>query len=144
MFLFQHGHKSCRKGYVLIKLFVPYQEIQCEIGPVIDQLDRAKRNAALIVERTHSDDDKQLVMNTVATVDEQMNRIKSWFEEKKNQVGDSLDSWQTYIQMFNSMRNWNAKQNAFLNEPLKFATLTEGRAKLQEYTVCILAIICYR
>ena len=111
------------------------QEIQCEIGTVSDQLDRIKRHGAVIVERTSSHEEKDLVSNTVSALTEQLQQVNAWLEDKKAQVGHSLESWQSFIQMYNSLRSWIERQKSFLAEPLKFATLTESRAKLQEYIV---------
>lgn len=111
------------------------QEIQCEIGTVSDQLERIKRHGSVISQKTASAEEKELVTNTVTALSEQLSQVSTWLEDKKTQVGDSLDSWQSFIQMYNSLRSWIERQRSFLNEQLKFATLTESRAKLQEYSV---------
>lgn len=111
------------------------QEIQCEIGTVMDQLERIKRHGAVLTERTCSDEEREVVKTTTAALSEQLNQVNTWLDEKKSQVGDSLESWQLFIQMYNSLRSWIERQRSFLSEPLKFATLTESRAKLQEYSV---------
>lgn len=111
------------------------QEIQCEIGAVTDQLERIKRHGSVIAEKTTSVEESELVTNTVLALTEQLQQVNTWLEDKKTQVGDSLDSWQSFIQMYNSLRSWIERQKSFLGEPLQFATLMESRAKLQEYTV---------
>lgn len=111
------------------------QEIHCEVGTVSDQLERIRRNGAIIMERTNSSQEKELVSNTITSLTEQLNQVKNWLEEKKGQVGDSLESWQAFIQMYHALRNWIERQKNFLAEPLKFSTLNESKAKLHEYMV---------
>ena len=111
------------------------QEIHCEIGSVSDQLERIKRHGRIIMDRTNSQTEKELVEKTLNSLDDQMQQVRNWLEDKKAQVGDSLDSWQSFIQVYNSLRNWIERQRTFLADPLKFSTLAEARAKLQEYSV---------
>ena len=111
------------------------QEIHCEIGSVTDQLERLTRHGHMICQRTSNQNERELVSNTIASLTEQLQQVRNWLEDKKAQVGDSLESWQMFIQFYNSLRNWVERQRNFLSEPLKFATLPEARGKLQEYAV---------
>lgn len=111
------------------------QEIHCEIGSVTDQLERLTRHGHMICQRTSNQGERELVASTITSLTEQLQQVKNWLEDKKAQVGDSLESWQLFIQLYNSLRSWVERQRNFLSEPLKFATLPEARGKLQEYAV---------
>uniref|UniRef100_A0A0P4WID6 KASH domain-containing protein n=1 Tax=Scylla olivacea TaxID=85551 RepID=A0A0P4WID6_SCYOL len=113
------------------------QEIHCEIGSVTDQLERLTRHGHMICQRTSNQGERELVANTITSLTEQLQQVKNWLEDKKAQVGDSLESWQLFIQLYNSLRSWVERQRNFLSEPLKFATLPEARGKLQEYTAAV-------
>lgn len=112
------------------------QEIHCEMGTVTEQLERLKRNGEIIMEKTTNPEEHDLISSTISSLTEQLNHVKAWLDDKKAQVGNSLDSWQAFIQMYNSLRSWIEKQKNFLAEPLKFSTLNESKAKLHEYSVC--------
>ncbi|KAK8381870.1 hypothetical protein O3P69_015107 [Scylla paramamosain] len=113
------------------------QEIHCEIGSVTDQLERLTRHGHMICQRTSNQGERELVANTITSLTEQLQQVKNWLEDKKAQVGDSLESWQLFIQLYNSLRSWVERQRNFLSEPLKFATLPEARGKLQEYAAAV-------
>lgn len=113
------------------------QEIHCEIGSVTDQLERLTRHGHMICQRTSNQNERELVSNTIASLTEQLQQVRNWLEDKKAQVGDSLESWQMFIQLYNALRSWVERQRNFLSDPLKFATLPEARGKLQEYAAAV-------
>merc|ERR1712008_611965 len=113
------------------------QEVTCELGSASDRLDRVRRHAKVISERSSTQLEKDSVNSTVESLSDQLTQIRSILDEKKSALGDSLESWQVFIGLYNGLHSWAAKHRAFLAETLKLATLQEARTKLQEYaTAC--------
>lgn len=63
------------------------QQVQAEIGPTEDRLERLSRNARTILENTQDDEEKARVQATVRNLTEQLQRVRTWLHDKKQQVG---------------------------------------------------------
>lgn len=62
------------------------QQIQSELPSVTERLERTKGNGQTLIEKTKDDEEKVLIQSTLDSLAEQMTLVKSWIEEKKNQV----------------------------------------------------------
>lgn len=111
------------------------QQIQSEIGGISDRLERLTKNGKSIVEKTRSDEEKQLIQSTINTLTEQLQQVKSWLEEKKQQVSETLDAWQRFLNMYQAVMTWVKEKQVFLQEPLYISTLQEAKQKLHDYSV---------
>lgn len=113
------------------------QQIQSEIGSVSDRLEKLTKNGKIIVDKSRSDEEKELIRSTVDTLTEQLQQVRSWLEEKKQQVSETLDAWQRFLNMHQAVMAWVQEKRVFLQEPLYISTLQEARQKLHDYSVSI-------
>lgn len=112
-------------------------EIQSEIGNITDRLEKLIRNGKIIIEKTRDEDEKKLVQSTIDTLTNQMQQVKTWLEEKKQQIGDTLDAWQRFLTLYQAVLTWVNEKRIFLKEPLYLSTLQDARQKLHDYNVRI-------
>ena len=56
-------------------------------------------------------------------------------------IGDTLDAWQRFLNLLESVKAWTAEKRVFLQEPLRLSSLNQARQKLHEYAVGICVII---
>ncbi len=52
-------------------------------------------------------------------------------------VGDSIDSWQRFLQLHSLVITWVDEKKCFLTEPLHLTSLVQARQKSQDYNVRI-------
>lgn len=116
------------------------QQVQSEISAQMDRLEKLTKNGKIIIEKTKDDEEKVLVQKTIDNLTEQLQQVKSWLEEKKSQVGDSLDAWQRFLSLYQQVMSWVEEKKKFLEEPLHLSTLHEARQKLHDYSVSISSI----
>lgn len=57
------------------------------------------------------------------------------------QVGDSLDSWERFMTLYNTVMNWVHEKKEFLKLPLHLANLEQAKAKLHDYNVILFIYI---
>lgn len=111
------------------------RQIQNELGTISDKLERLTRNGRIIVENTRDDAEKELINNTIVNLSEQLAQVKSWLEERKQIVGDTMDAWQRFLTLYEAVKAWTEEKRQFLVEPLKLSTLVQARQRLHEYSV---------
>lgn len=111
------------------------QQIQSEIGNIADRLEKLIKNGKTIIEKTKDDEEKVLIQSTINTLTEQLQQVRSWLDEKKQQVGDCLDAWQRFLTLYQAVMSWVQEKRVFLAEPLKLSSLQEARHKLNDYSV---------
>ncbi|KAK2588097.1 hypothetical protein KPH14_004158 [Odynerus spinipes] len=113
------------------------RQIQNELGPVTDKLERLTRNGRVIIENTRDDAEKELIEKTVNDLSEQLGQVRGWLDEKKQIVGDTLDAWQRFLALYDAVRAWTEEKKQFLTEPLKLSTLVQARQRLHEYSTAV-------
>lgn len=111
------------------------QTIQSEIGGITDRLEKLIKNGKTIIEKTRDEDEKQLIQSTINNLSDQLQQVRSWLEEKRQQVGETLDAWQRFLSLYQTVMTWVQEKRVFLKEPLYITTLTEARQKLHDYSV---------
>ncbi|KAJ4429798.1 hypothetical protein ANN_22002 [Periplaneta americana] len=109
-------------------------QIQSEIGGISDKLDCLTKNGHVVMEQTNKNDERELIQSTINNLTEQLAQVKSWLEEKKLQVGESLDSWQRFMTLYKTVKSWVEEKQVFLSEPLQLSSLTQARQKLHDYS----------
>jgi len=100
-------------------------------------MERVSRHGQLICQRTRDENEQLLVSTTLSNLSEQLQQVRSWLEEKKLQVGDSIDAWQRFLQMHSLVVAWVEEKNTFLAESLHLTSLVQARQKSQDYNVII-------
>ncbi|XP_008555407.1 muscle-specific protein 300 kDa isoform X6 [Microplitis demolitor] len=120
-----------------LKLREFLRQIQTELTPMTDKCERMTKNGRTIIENTRDENEKEMIGKTIANLTEQLGQVKSWLEEKKQQVGDSLDAWQRFLVLYESVRAWTEEKRVFLKEPLKLSTLVQTRQRLHDYSTAV-------
>lgn len=111
------------------------RQIQNELGTISDRLERLTKNGQTIIKNTRDDAEKELINSTINNLTEQLAQVRSWLEEKKQIVGDTLDAWQRFLTLYADVKAWTEEKKQFLVEPLKLSTLVQSRQRLHEYSV---------
>lgn len=117
------------------KLMEQLRQIQSELAPMSDRLERLTRNGGMIVENTRDESEKEVLRGTMGTLTEQMNQVKSWLDERKQLIGDVLDAWQRFLALHEAVKLWIEEKRVFLVEPLKLSSLNQSRQRLHDYSV---------
>lgn len=110
-------------------------KINHEIGGIQDRMENVKQNGQLIIEKSRSDEEKELIQTTIDQLTQQLNQVRAWLEEKKQQVGDSMDAWTRFINMYQMVMSWASEKRLFVAQPMKITTLLETRQKQNDYAV---------
>lgn len=116
-------------------------KIHQEIAGIQERLENVKQNGNVIIEKSRNDEEKILIRNTIEQLQQQMDQVRSWLDDKKHQVGDSLDAWTRFMNLYQIIISWAAEKKQFLAAPLNVVTLQEARHKMNEYSVCYLMIM---
>jgi len=88
-----------------------------------------------IIERTPNDSEKEQITATVDSLEAQLRQLRSWMEQTRQAVGDSLDSWHRFMTLYQTIMQWVEEKKEFLATPLQLTSLAEARAKSNEYSV---------
>lgn len=110
-------------------------KIHHEIVGIQERMDSVRMNGGIIMEKSRNDKEKELVQSTIDQLNQQLGQIRGWIDEKKQQVGDSLDAWTRFMNLYQIVMSWAAERRAFVAEPMKITTLYEARQKLNDYSV---------
>lgn len=51
-----------------------------------DRLDRTKKNAHTLLEKSQDEEEKKLIKSTLESLEEQLGLVRSWLDEKKTLV----------------------------------------------------------
>ncbi|XP_012271233.1 nesprin-1 isoform X8 [Orussus abietinus] len=113
------------------------RQIQNEMGPMGDKLERLTRNARTIVENTRDEDEKELVQGTVANLTDQLAQVRSWLDERLQVVADTLDAWQRFLTLYEAVKAWTEEKKLFLADPLKLTSLVQARQRLHDYSTAV-------
>ncbi|XP_034241824.1 uncharacterized protein LOC117645652 isoform X2 [Thrips palmi] len=113
------------------------QQVQAEIGATEDRLERLSRNARTIAENTQDEAEKARVQATVRTLTEQLQQVRTWLHDKKQQVGDSLDAWARFMSLHQAVLAWVEEHTKFLATPLQLSSLTQARQRLHDYSTAL-------
>lgn len=111
------------------------QQIQSEIGNVSDRLEKLVKNGKIIIDKTKDEEEKELVQSTINTLTEQLQLVRTWLEEKRQLVGETLEAWQRFLALYKAVMVWVEEKRIFLQEALYISTLGEARQKLHDYSV---------
>lgn len=116
------------------------QQIQLEIDSVLERFDATSKCADIIIEKSRDDEEKINIKSTIDTLKAQLQQVKNWLDEKKQQIGDTLDSWTRFMQLYETVMIWVREKQEFMVEPLNLVSLHQARQKLNDYSVSILFI----
>ncbi|KAL3268198.1 hypothetical protein HHI36_007323 [Cryptolaemus montrouzieri] len=109
------------------------QKVQGEISGVGDRLEKLTKNGKTIADKTKDDKEKQVILSTITELTEQLQQVKSWLDEKRQQVNEILDSWDRFLALHRAVMSWVEEKKVFLQESLHLSTLQEAKQKLHDY-----------
>lgn len=112
-------------------------DVQKELTGIYDKLDTVKQCAMIIVDNSHSDDEKRLIQNTVDQLEKQIEQLRTELEDKKHQLHDSVDAYTRFMKLYEIVMKWAADKKQFINISLNVTTMAECRQKMNEYMVGI-------
>lgn len=115
-----------------------------DIAGIQERLEGVRANGSQIIARSRSEDEKQLVRTTIDQLAAQLGQVMAWLDEKKHQVGDTLDAWTRFMNLYQIIMQWSRDKRAFIAEPMRITTLYEARQHLHEYSVGIVEGCCRR
>lgn len=115
-------------------------KIHHDIVGIQERLENVKANGQQIIDRSRNDDEKALVQTTIDQLTQQLGQVMAWLDEKKHQVGDSLDAWTRFMNLYQIVMSWSREKRAFITDQMKITTLYEARQHLHEYSVFLLII----
>lgn len=115
-------------------------KIQQDLAGVQEQMAGVKQNGQQIIERSRDDAEKDRVRATIDQLAQQLAQVMAWLDEKKHQVGDSLDAWTRFMNLYQIVMTWSQEKRTFIATPMKISTLMEARQHLQEYGQAVKSI----
>lgn len=115
-------------------------KIAQELTDVQDKLENVRQNGHVIIEKSRNDDEKDLIRNTIDQLVQQVEQLRSLLDEKRHQVGNSLDAWSRFMQLYQIVMTWAADKRTFLALPLNVTTLPEARQKTNDYSNAVKSI----
>ncbi|XP_025834538.1 nesprin-1 isoform X2 [Agrilus planipennis] len=110
------------------------QEIQSEIGTMMDRLENLMKNGNGIIEKTRNDEEKGMITTTINDLSDQMHKLKSSLEEKRQQVRETMDAWQRFLTLYKAVMEWVAEKKIFLKKPLRINQLQDAKQFLHDYS----------
>lgn len=111
------------------------QQVQSELANMTDKLEKLTRNGKTIIAKTRDDEEKEIIQSTINNLTEQLSQVKSWLDERRQQVGETLDAWQRFLTLYQAVMVWVQEKKVMLQEQLYLSTLQESKQKLHEYSV---------
>lgn len=119
------------------------QRLSSEISDIRQKYDSVKANGKIIMEKCRNDEEKLLIQTTIEQLGKQLDQIQLWIDDKKRQVGDTLEAWTRFMDLYKIVINWAAEKREFLADSLEIKTLHQARQKLNEYSVSITFLFSY-
>jgi nesprin-1 len=69
-----------------------------------------------------------------------LERLKGLAEDRRAQIGESLDSWQRFLQLYRHVMHWAEEKRRMLAEPLTAGSLAEARQKFNVYAMNVASL----
>lgn len=110
-------------------------KIHHDIPGIQEKLENVKMNGQHIIDKSRNDDEKELVRTTIDQLSQQLGQVLAWLDEKKHQVGDTLDAWTRFMNLYQIVMSWSREKHQFISNKMKITTLYEARQYLHEYSV---------
>lgn len=123
------------------KLMDNLRQVQNELTLITSKHERLTKNGQDIIDNTRDEKEKEVIAKTVMNLGEQLGQVRSWLDEKKQAVGDTMDAWQRFLSLYESVKAWTQEKRLFLAEPLELSTLSQARQRLHDYSVSFQALV---
>lgn len=114
--------------------------INQEISGIYERFTMVKTNGQMIIDNCRNPEEKLLIQTQIDQLAQQLGQVRSWLDEKKQQVGDSLDAWTRFLNLYQIVMTWAAEKRSFIDQHIELRTLPEARAKLNDYVTAVKSI----
>lgn len=114
------------------------QRISQELTGIYERFNLVKSNGQVCMDncrpnRKGDSDEKLLIKSTIDQLTQQLGQMRAWIDERKQQVGDCLDTWARFMNLYNLVMAWVAEKRQFIDQSIILRTLPEARSKANEY-----------
>nr|XP_016945201.1 nesprin-1 isoform X29 [Drosophila suzukii] len=116
------------------------QRINHEITAIYERFTLVKTNGQLIIENCRNSEEKTLVQTTIDQLAASLAQVRGWLDEKKQAVGDSLDAWTRFMNLYQIVMSWASEKRTFIDQTIELRTLPEARNKLNDYVTAVKSI----
>lgn len=105
-----------------------------------DRLQCAKKNGDVIIENSHSDEERMLIKTTIDQLENQLNEMSNLLAEKRQQIDNTLDGWSRFLHMHRSVMEWCREKREMLNETMDIHTIQQAKQKHAEYAAAVKSV----
>lgn len=102
-----------------------------------ERLQCAKKNGDVIIENSHSDEERILIKTTIDQLEHQLNEIGHLLTEKRQQIDNTLDGWSRFLHMHRAVMDWCREKKNMLSEPMDIHTIQQAKQKHAEYSAAV-------
>lgn len=113
-----------------------YQEQQL----IWERLQCAKKNGEVIIENSHSDEERMLIKTTIDQLEHQLNEIGHLLTEKRQQIENTLDGWSRFLHMHRAVMEWCREKRNMLAEPMEIHTIQQAKQKHIDYSAAVKSV----
>lgn len=113
-----------------------YQEQQF----ISDRLQCAKKNGDVIIENSHSDEERMLIKTTIDQLEHQLNEIGHLLTEKRQQIENTLDGWSRFLNMHRAVMEWCREKRIMLAETMDIHTIQQAKQKHSDYSAAVKSV----
>lgn len=110
-------------------------DVQKELATIYEKFDVVKQCGVIIVDNSHSVDEKRLIQTTIDQLEKQIEQLRTELDGKKHQLHDSLDAYARFRKLYEIVMKWAADKREFIQLSLNVTTMAECRQKMNEYMV---------
>lgn len=110
-------------------------DVQKELATIYEKLDVVKQCGVIIIDNSHSVDEKRLVQNTIDQLEKQIEQLRTELDAKRHHLHDSLDAYARFRKLYETVMKWAGDKREFIKLSLNVTTMAECRQKMNEYMV---------
>lgn len=116
------------------------QKLHQEYQLMLDRLNSAKKNGEIIIENSHSDEEKQLIKSTIDQLENQLTEIGNLLSDKRQQIENTLDGWSRFLQLHKAVMDWCREKRVLISETLDITTLQQAKQKHADYSAAVKSV----
>ncbi|CAL1291409.1 unnamed protein product [Larinioides sclopetarius] len=101
-----------------------------EVVPIKSKLDTVRRNGLLIAESTRNPSEKQIILNSITSLEDQMSKVESWLYEREVQLKEAVNALRQFLESHTFIQSWISKVESYLSEDTEILSLADAKQKL--------------
>lgn len=103
--------------------------------PIKSKLDIVRKNGLLIAESTRSSSEKQIILNSITSLEDQMSKVESWLYEREVQLKEAVNALRQFLDSQNFIQSWIRKVESYLSQDAEILSLADAKQKLTDLQV---------